>query len=130
MTYRIGKKVFEAEGPCLTLELCDSTALMDDPAALHAQLEEDGYPYLYGLHDADVVTQTRCEILEKLAARDQLDPSAPLMEGIASQAAPENATSSVKGNAANDENHQQSTPRYRMTTVCIIQDLLQPSFNA
>lgn len=97
-TYRIGNKEFEAESPALTLSLRDSTALMDDPVALHAQMEEDGYLYLRGLHDTDTVLQARREILERLDAEGQLDPSAPLMDGVASASAQEKATSSVRGN--------------------------------
>ena len=98
MNYRIGNCEFEAESRSLTLELQDSTPLLYNPAALRAQLEEDGYLYLRGLHDPAAVLQTRREILERLAFLGHLDPSAPLMDGIASAKGKENATSSVKGN--------------------------------
>jgi hypothetical protein len=98
MNYRIGTSEFEAEGRYLTLELRDSTSLLNDPAALQTRLEEDGYLYLRGLHDPDAVLQARREILERLEALGHLDPDAPLMEGVASAKGKENATSSVKGN--------------------------------
>lgn len=61
-------------------ELRDANALLDDPVALRARLDEDGYLLIRGLHDPGAVLAARREILERVAAQGRLDPDAPLME--------------------------------------------------
>jgi len=95
MNYRIGNRDFEAESSALTLNLRDSNDVQHNPQALRERLEEDGYLLMRGFHDADKVLGVRREILERLNQRGQLNPAAPLMEGVA---APNLETSaSVRG---------------------------------
>src|SRR5919106_1066729 len=99
MRYRLGASEFDAETRYLTLHLRESNDILDDPAALRARLAEDGYLFIRGLHDRDEVLQVRRGILERLAARGALDPSAPLMDGVAHPGGGQAPTSSVRGNA-------------------------------
>lgn len=46
------------------------------------RMEQDNYLLLRGLLDKDEVLAARRHILEQLAAEEQLDPSAPLMQGV------------------------------------------------
>lgn len=79
--YQIGKHWFEAESKYLTLDMRDSTDLLDDVEALRQRMKEDGFLLLRGLHDRDAVLAARRDILEVLAEQGKLDPAAPLMEG-------------------------------------------------
>jgi hypothetical protein len=63
--------------------LRDSSALADDPAALRARMSEDGYLFLPGYLDREVVRAARQEIFGKLARLGALDPAAPLLDAIA-----------------------------------------------
>lgn len=98
MRYRLGACEFEAESRYLTLHLRQSNDVLADPAALRARLAEDGYLFIRGLHDRDEVLQVRREILERLALQGALDPTAPLMDGVAPAAGRQAPTSSVRGN--------------------------------
>lgn len=64
-------------------ELRDSSVLAAEPAALRARMGEDGYLYLPGYLDRDVVMAARAEIFGKWARLGALDPDRPLLEGIA-----------------------------------------------
>lgn len=59
-----------------------SNDLLDDPVALRNRLDEDGYLYLKGYLDPDLVLEARRSILERLRADGLLDPARDLMEGI------------------------------------------------
>lgn len=65
-------------------ELRDATALVGDPVALRARMVEDGYLFLPGLLDPEVVPGVRRQVLEILAAHQGwlADDTEP-MEGIA-----------------------------------------------
>lgn len=79
MTVDMGPRTLELGGEYLG-ELREATSLLDDPAALHARMAEDGYLLLRGLHDPERVRTARRSILEKLAANGQVDTSRPLDE--------------------------------------------------
>jgi hypothetical protein len=64
-------------------ELRDSIALAADPVALRARMVEDGYLFLPGYLDREVVMAARAEIFGKLARLGALDPDQPLLDGIA-----------------------------------------------
>lgn len=98
MKYRLGPCEFEAESRYLTLRLRESNDILDDPAALRARLEDEGYVFVRGLHDRDEVLQVRREVLGRLASRGALDPAAPLMDAVAHPRGHEEASSSVRRN--------------------------------
>lgn len=64
-------------------ELESANHLLDDRQALCEQMDTEGYLFLPGLLDRDDVLAARREIAERLAARDVLDPSAPIMDLVA-----------------------------------------------
>lgn len=97
MKYRMGPSEFEAESKYLTLHLQDSNDILADTEALRARLAEDGYLFIRGLHNRDEVLQARRDILERLAARNCLDPDAPLLDGVVNPAL-EASSTSVRGN--------------------------------
>ena len=67
-------------------ELRRSDGVLADTAELRRRMEEDGYLYLPGLLDGDVVLNARRELLEKLRDVGEIDPQQPLMEAIHSGA--------------------------------------------
>jgi hypothetical protein len=77
----MGKQQLELGGPYLG-ELREANALLGEPAALRERLAEDGYLLVRGLHRPEQVLAARRHILENLAANGQLDPAAPLMNGV------------------------------------------------
>ena len=95
MKYQIGKREFEAGTSALTLNLRDSNGIQGDAPALRERLEDDGYLLIRGFHDAEQVTDVRREILTRLQERDQLDESAPLMDGVVKPGL--QTTTSVRG---------------------------------
>jgi hypothetical protein len=97
MKLRIGDAEFEAGGRYLTLDLTDSTDLLDDTAELRARMLEDGFLLLRGLHDPDAVLEARRDILERLAAAGNLDPDEPLLDGVVHPNPNNVATASVRG---------------------------------
>ena len=56
----------------------DVTRRLDDPTALHAAIERDGYLFVRGLVPADCVTRLRQLILEHAQSVSWLDPIAPI----------------------------------------------------
>ena len=64
--------------------LRESTELAADAAALRRRMAEDGYLFIRGGLDRDVVLAARREILEKLDAVGELDKTKPLLEAISS----------------------------------------------
>ncbi len=64
-------------------ELRDSNDILDDPEALEARMETDGYWLIRGLVERDVVLAARREILLKYAVIGEIDSiDHPLMEGV------------------------------------------------
>ena len=64
--------------------LRESSDLAGDAGALHRRIAEDGYLFIRGGLDRDVVLAARKEILEKLDSVEELDKSKPLLEAISS----------------------------------------------
>lgn len=60
--------------------LREANELLGDLPALRARVEEDGYLLIRGLHDPERVRAARLDILQKLDANGQIDPSYPLDE--------------------------------------------------
>lgn len=65
------------------IELEDSSDVLGDDEALRERLAADGYLYIEGLHDPDLVRAARREVLECMAEDGLLDPSEPVGEGVA-----------------------------------------------
>lgn len=65
------------------LPLTDSSGLINDPKALRAALEKQGYLYLPGLLPRDKVLEARMVVLQHLAQLGHvLDPARPVEEGV------------------------------------------------
>ncbi|QDT46522.1 1-deoxypentalenic acid 11-beta-hydroxylase [Symmachiella dynata] len=62
-----------------------SAPLIDDPAALRTRLEEEGYLYLPGYLDTDLVTAARERLLGQLNELGMVDRTHPVSAGIAQQ---------------------------------------------
>ncbi len=60
-----------------------SEDLIDDPAALQARLNEDGYLYVRNFLPRDIVHTARMSLLNRLSAGGFLDPKFPIEDGIA-----------------------------------------------
>lgn len=60
----------------------DATPLLDQPEKLREQADKDGFLFFRGLLQADKLLALRREMLEILNARDLLDRSCDLMDGI------------------------------------------------
>lgn len=56
--------------------------VLDQPAALRARLEEDGYLYLRNFFDPELILAGRRSIFERIAREGQFDPACDLMEGV------------------------------------------------
>lgn len=68
------------------LELEDSAPLRNDPAALQAKMQTDGYLFIRGFHpQADAETAAHWT-LQAIAARGGLKPGTPLQSGVISEA--------------------------------------------
>ncbi|MDX2110243.1 MAG: phytanoyl-CoA dioxygenase family protein [Verrucomicrobiota bacterium] len=61
-----------------------SNDLLDDPEALRARLDNEGYLYIKNFFDLELIEAGRRSILEKLGAEGLLDPESDLMEGVIS----------------------------------------------
>lgn len=64
-------------------ELRPSSDYLDQPAVLNQRLEEDGYLYIPGFFDRELILAGRASIAERLAAEGALDPNRPAEELIA-----------------------------------------------
>jgi ectoine hydroxylase-related dioxygenase (phytanoyl-CoA dioxygenase family) len=62
-------------------ELADSSAVVPDGGALRRRLDDQGYLLLRGVLDPRAVLAARAEVLERLAAVDEIAP--PAVDGIA-----------------------------------------------
>ena len=82
MMVKMGARELELGGKHLAGELREANGILGDPAALRARMEEDGYLLIRGLQERDRVMAARRVVLESLAAAEQLDPAAPLMDGV------------------------------------------------
>ncbi len=80
-TVAFGKHQLEMGGKYIG-EMRESNNLLDDPAALRARLDDDGYLLIRGLHDREAVMKARRQMFEKLAALQTFAPGAPLMDGV------------------------------------------------
>lgn len=59
-----------------------SNDLLDDPVSLRRRLNEDGYLYIKGYLDSDLIMDARRSILERLQKEGLLDPTRELIEGV------------------------------------------------
>ena len=59
-----------------------SDALIGDPEALRARLEEDGYLFVPGVLDREAVRAGRMDLLGRVEAQGALDPAYPLEDGV------------------------------------------------
>lgn len=64
------------------VELTDSHAIRDDPAALRARLRSDGYLFIRGFHPGEVAQAAARWTLEAIAARGGLAPDTPVERGV------------------------------------------------
>ena len=76
----VGKRDMELGKDILLLK--ESNDILGDAQALQARMKEDGYLFIRGLHDKNLVLEARRQMLEKLAEHGQLDTKAPLMDGV------------------------------------------------
>jgi len=60
----------------------DAAALLDDPAALRAQAEEDGFLFFKGLLPREIVLELRRQFLETLDKYGWVDRGHDLMDGV------------------------------------------------
>ena len=67
--------------------LREANDLLNDPVALHARMEEDGYLLIRGLQKVENIQAARRVVLENLQANNQLDPKFPLDEAVAAEGA-------------------------------------------
>jgi ectoine hydroxylase-related dioxygenase (phytanoyl-CoA dioxygenase family) len=81
MYYPMGNRELEMGSKYLT-ELRSSNDILADTDALIARLQEDGYLFIRGFHDRNEVLDARKAFLRKLWEKGNLDPSAPLEEGV------------------------------------------------
>lgn len=86
MKLKVAKRELELGSNYLG-ELREANALLADPAALRARMEEDGYLLLRGLHDVEKVRTTRRFLLENLSANGQIDLNYPLMDAVVKEGA-------------------------------------------
>ncbi len=63
--------------------LRDSTELLENVEALKQRIQQDGYLYLPGYLDRDLVLESRRNITDRLAAEGLLDPGYPVEEAVA-----------------------------------------------
>jgi len=74
---------FPSDQPHVGLgELHDSRDLLDQPDALRARLETDGYLFIRGLVPARRVLDARGRILEYMAEREGLEPGSRPLDGV------------------------------------------------
>ncbi len=95
--FRMGPCFFEAESRHLTLQLRESNDILGQPEALRERLDEDGFLFLRDFHDRNEVLGVRRDILQIMADAGELDPAAPLMEGVINPALKTQASVSTKG---------------------------------
>ena len=77
-------QVLDTSPECLG-QLRSSIEILDDAQALRARMDDDGYLYLPGYLDRELVLQARRDILEQLAAEGYLRPGSEPSEGVAGE---------------------------------------------
>jgi hypothetical protein len=80
-SFRLCGREVALDGEQLGL-LRDSNSILNDPAALRARMQADGYLLLRGILPRERVLGARRMVLERLAAAGKLDKNASLMDGI------------------------------------------------
>ena len=63
-------------------ELRASADCLGQPAKLNQRLEEDGYLFIPGFFDRDLIMAGRVSLTERLAAEGALDPAYPAIEAM------------------------------------------------
>lgn len=81
MEVQFGKHTLTMGGKYLT-ELRSSNDILDDAMALKSRLDEDGYLFIRGFHDRDLVTKAREELLLTLQSMGRLDSNFPSTTGV------------------------------------------------
>jgi hypothetical protein len=84
-------------------ELQSSIDIIDDPSALQTRMAEDGYLYLPGYLNRDVVLEGRREVLNRIADAGALHPDYPIEDAIPHSENPlkrPNLSDVVQGNDA------------------------------
>lgn len=84
MKTKMGNQELDLPGKYFDI-MTDSTSLLGEPESLRTRMKEAGYLLLRGVLDRDLVLLARRQMLQVLAEEDQLDPSAPLMDGVVKQ---------------------------------------------
>lgn len=64
-------------------ELRPSADYLDQPEVLRERLDEDGYLFIPGFFDRDLIHDTRASIAQRLQAEGALDPAHPIIDLIA-----------------------------------------------
>ena len=86
MTYKMGNRDFEMSGPYLGLMRKADWRAGNWPA-LPAQMEQDGYLLLRGLHDPAKIQALRLRLITHLDTQGHIDHSHPLDEAMATPSA-------------------------------------------
>jgi ectoine hydroxylase-related dioxygenase (phytanoyl-CoA dioxygenase family) len=81
MKVKLGNTELTMDSPFLT-ELKESNDLMGNPQALQKRMEEDGYLFIRGFHQLELVQNARKEILQKIREANRLAPESALDSGI------------------------------------------------
>jgi len=63
-------------------ELRASADFLGQPAVLNQRLEEDGYLFIPGFFNRDLILAGRAAVTDRLAAEGALDPAYPVIEGM------------------------------------------------
>jgi len=77
----VGDQEFEFGGEHV-VELRESTDLLGDVEAMHGRLAADGYLFIRGFHDPELVRDARLDVLEHMAEEGHLDPEKPVEDGV------------------------------------------------
>jgi len=80
-TVRVGEQELEMGSEHL-VELRESTDLLGNPEQLRERLSEDGYLFVRGFHDPDLVREARRDVLEHLSEEGLLHPDEPVEKGV------------------------------------------------
>ena len=81
MKVRFGFRDIEFPGSGLG-QLRDSGSNLEDMSSLQARMAEDGYLYMSGLIDRNVVLKARETVLKHMQDHQVLTPDTPLLEGV------------------------------------------------
>jgi hypothetical protein len=76
-TVQMGDRKFRFGGDHL-VELRDSSDCLGDVAEFRARLEADGYLFIRGFHDPDLVERAREDVLSHLSEEELLNPDEPV----------------------------------------------------